>query len=522
MTDHPAWRPLPVAAPGIPNLLVSTAFTAESYNVHLTDLANVWVEKMERKPIVKRGLVEDTSIDPSDGPDQIRRMLQLIRAAFDTNEPEHPNTSLTLAKGDSDDSIVVHITCILPKPFKPFKWPMHLTKCPQSALATELVLPLIQAYEAKTRAIEDLISALREKDGVITRLVDKLETTGTGLEHVFTSLSGKRKVTRTSAEGKIKGLAPFSEADFRSNLADGQLAAGSSDVPSVLDLVFGGVGLGYKSHTELEASTSLNSWWTELGKGRSVTLVSRFKEKTPEAAPKPLPKNTDVEEDDGFQVQATPPGLAARKRDTATRAHAVDDDETSDGEDVPDDPAPVLSPSNKTRGSRIGALGGRKRSPTASPAQVATQKTPGDDQSDTASDPEEDEEMAASPPASPARTPSRRTGLGRIGGNRRAESPAAETTLGVSPASPRDESSPPVKKHKLGVIGKKGTNSTVAANTESTGGDDRGRRTTPSAELSKSHHRETSQERADRKRAELQRELERKAAAGPAKKKRRF
>jgi hypothetical protein len=34
--------------------------------------------------------------------------------------------------------------------------------------------------------------------------------------------------------------------------------------------------------------------------------------------------------------------------------------------------------------------------------------------------------------------------------------------------------------------------------------------------------RETSQERADRKRAELQKEIEKRAAAGPAKKKRKF
>ena len=54
-------------------------------------------------------------------------------------------------------------------------------------------------------------------------------------------------------------------------------------------------------------------------------------------------------------------------------------------------------------------------------------------------------------------------------------------------------------------------------------GDDNGRgRSCEATQPTREAPRETSQERADRKRDELKRELEKKAAAGPAKKKRKF
>src|SRR4029434_7102932 len=99
-------------------------------------------------------------------PDQIKRLLELLRAAFNGTDPEHPTTSLTLARHDDGDSLVVNVTCVLPKPLKPFKWPMHLQKCTQSAIASELVLPMVQAHDARTREIGQLISLLREKDAV--------------------------------------------------------------------------------------------------------------------------------------------------------------------------------------------------------------------------------------------------------------------------------------------------------------------------------------------------------------------
>ncbi|KAK0732445.1 XRCC4-like factor-domain-containing protein [Apiosordaria backusii] len=535
MSNHPSWRLLPVAAPDIPNLLVSPAFTKDSYQFRLTDLANVWVENMERKPIIKRGLMEDTSIDPSDGPDQIRRMLELLRAAFDHNDPEHAKTSLTLARDDDHDSLVLHVTCVLPQPLKPFKWPMQLKKCPQSNLATELVLPMVQAHEARLREIDQLMSALREKDSIITRLVDKLEATGTGLEHVFNSLSGKRRVTRTAAEAKVKGLAPFSASEFRNSTSELRSVAQPSDVSTLLEDVFGATGLTYKSDLDLEASTTLNDWWTKIGKGKHVALIgkpSSKKARTPSPPPAAEPKVKN-EDDDDFQVQVTPSG--ARKRDTRARAQpeTANDDETSSGEDQ-DQPAvssarkqQTPSPS-KPAGSRIGALGRHKAQSTSpAPRQTPPRKAAAkvaagsyNDGSETASDDDRENDQSPPPPPPPKQLPNR-GGLGRIGGKAKPDPPSPEPKRSTSPADVGNEPSPVPKRHKLGIIGKHSSTPDAEASAPSEDGRGRSKSKTP-ASAHKEQHRETSQERADRKRAELQRDLEKRAAAGPAKKKRKF
>ncbi|KAK3397453.1 XRCC4-like factor-domain-containing protein [Sordaria brevicollis] len=509
MSNSPQWRPLPVAVPGIPNLLVATDFTAQSYKIHLTDLANVWVENMERRPIMGRASAEDTSIDPTDGNENLQRLLDWIRAAFDIDDPEHPNTSLTLSKG-KDDSIEVHITCVLPEPFKPLKWPLYLKKCPASALASELVLPLIQAHEARAREIDHLIATIRDKDAVINRLVDKLESNGMGLEHIFNKLLGKRKVKRKEAEGKIKGLVAFDEAEFRK---DGvQEATRSTDVPTLLDTVFRETGVRQTPEMEFEASGMLDTWWTELGRGRKVVLAERSKRATQTPPPPEPPGNED--DDDDFQVQATPPGLrsANKRRGAATRQTVIDDDDTtSDGEDedvqMTESPprGPTRASPKSTPGRRLGALGGRKRQPSRSPSPPMPEEDTAM-ASDTASEAEGD-----APPPPSSRTTPRKGGLGRIGGiGGKAKQKEAEPEPERSP-SPPPASQP--KRHKLGTIGK------APSPKPDTRAPSRGRSKSPSAAP---RPRETSEERADRKRAELQQELERKAAAGPAKKKRRF
>jgi hypothetical protein len=504
--------------------LVSTAFTEDSYTVHLSDLANVWVERLDRKPIIHRGVVEGTSIDPSDGPDQIRRLLELLAAALDSKDAEHANTSLVLTRGDDGDSLVLHITCLLPEPLEPLKWQMRLKKCPQSTIATELVLPLIQAHEARMRDIDRLVSLLGDKDAVINRLIDKLEATGTGLEYVFHALSGKRKATRATAEAKVKGLAPFSKADFRSQAAELGEVAQASDVSALLRTVFGASGLQYSSDLDIEASSVLNDWWTKISKGKKIVLSEHSGKKESRKTPPPLEPEPSKEEEDDFQVQATPPGLRSGKMPDH-RSRIAEDDETSDGEDIaePTTRSPVTKATARTKGSgaQRGTIGRHKRPspspppPSASQRSTASRTVPAGSDSETASEGDGDD-THSSPPRSPQKPLPKRGGLGRIGGKPRTETAASKSP---SPAPPEGEASQLPKRHKLGVIGKKAP----SPGHEASGNDDsRGRSNTPATAPKEGRVRETSQERADRKRAELQREMEKRAAAGPAKKKRRF
>lgn len=531
------WRPLPQAASSdIPMLLVSVDIGTAAYTVRITDMANIWVESLDRKAIFMRGWSENTSIDPSDTPENMAKFLGSLRSALDPTQPGHEQTALTLSPGSSteagDGGLTLLVTCPLPG-FQPLKWPIHLKKSPASAIATDLVLPLLEAQFDRKQEVESLVQALNYKDAVIAKLADKLEATGTGLEHVFTSLSGKKKVSRATAEDKVKGLAPFRQHDWR-----GSLKARDNNPTTVGDLarnVFDGQeGLKRRCLIQVDESPALDKWWHDF-KGTSQ-LVHRSKQQTTsstEKSPSPSTKSTSAEDDD-FQVQPTPPHLQSKNKSSPIAI--MDDVSTADEEDVAMEPPAAPSnrdpqPSTREPASRMVAI-----SKVSSPSRDAKTNgprptVPGDDV-ETASEASDDEIVSAHDasssrrapkpaPVSPKPTP-KVGGLGRIGGAA-AKKHAEE---GANPSEVKEDTDalattkPPTPK-KLGVIGKKvdaGSSKAPLADNIAK----RGRSTEHDESQAEDRPRETSQERADRRREELKKELERKAAAGPAKKKRRF
>ncbi|TFB02720.1 hypothetical protein CCMA1212_004998 [Trichoderma ghanense] len=541
MSSDLTWRPLPQATSSdIPMLLVSVDIGTAAYTVRITDMANIWVESLDRKAIFMRGWSENTSIDPSDTPENMAKFLGSLRSALDPTQPGHEQTSLTLSPGSSadagEDSLTLLVTCPLPG-FRPLRWPIHLSKSPPSAIATHLVFPLLEAQFARKQEVESLVQALHQKDAVIGKLADKLEATGTGLEHVFTSLSGRKKVSRAAAEDKVKGLAPFRQDSWRSSLK--AIDDCPTNVGDLARNVFDGEGLNRRCQIQVDASPALDKWWHGL-KGTSQ-LVHRRKQQTAPSAKKslsPTAKSTSADDDD-FQVQPTPPHL--RSKDKSSPVAIADDESTADEEDLTVEPVPSDQdprPSTGKPASRLASSGSGEPKPgtslqdTKATGSRATAAPVPEDEVETASE-ASDEDMPSTHPASspeptskPVPVSPRPTakvgGLGRIGGapkRRAAETAAAPDIEETETAEDRTTTKPPAIK-KLGHIGKKAdTGSPKPPGADST---KRGRPTEREEPQEEDETRETSQERADRRREELKKELERKAAAGPAKKKRRF
>ncbi|KAI1138157.1 XLF-domain-containing protein [Hypoxylon sp. FL0543] len=569
MTSGPKWHPLP-AFPDLPALMISPRFASSSYVIHVTDLANVWVERLDRRGILLRSLQEDTSIDLSDGDlSQWGVFLSKLNAAFDPTLPDNHSTSLSISAsasspdGSSDGGLVLHVTCVLPKPLRPLKWPVYLTKCPPVGVASELVLPLIQSHHARTVEIEDLIARLKEKDAVITKLVDKLEANQTGLEHVFNSLSGKRKPSRALAEEKVKGLAAFNENDWKSTVAANQQPP--KDVSSLIREVFAETGLHCNVDAEITPSSQLNDWWTKLVSRPSVAI--RPQKETPKKAqntPSPRAKAIEERDDDDFQVQATPPHLQSRRRKEPYSKAADDSTEDDDGPAEIPDSHPL--PSQEKHRSQTGAVGGRKEAAHDTSASQSSRTIPADDdetpsESDTESvqpqhrvrpnarlgtigrskesspppavspspvppasngddetalgsesetnEPRPSKAQSSSPPNTPVQR--RKAGLGRIGGkpkSRVTPEPSQEPNMATPEAASPDASVSPAKAagRKLGIIGKKPDMDGKRQRSDSPAITD---------------EPETEEQRTERRRAELAKELERKAAA-PTKKKRKF
>jgi hypothetical protein len=503
-------------------------------------MANMWAESLDRKAIFMRGWNENTSIDPSDTPDNMAKFLASISTALDSSQPGHNETSLRLDRDTrseaGEDDLALNITCEIPG-LQPLKWPMYLKKLPAFNIATNLVLPLIQAHHAKDLEIASLIRSLGHKDAVLTKLLDKLEAMGTGMEHIFNILSGKKKVSRVAAAEKVPGLAPF---DRRRWKADLEYKQDSPDNPqSLVESVFENGGLEFEPMLKSTESPELDQWWQDFEGVSSVARQQQHKAAVADSSP--TPKETEIppveDGDDDFQVQSTPPHLASKRKSTDAKETLATDDGSTEGESVGSvSPARNAQKADKPA-RRLGALGRKKQStPPPSPGPIPSQRksdstTKQQDDSETASEAEEDDSAVLPPakdptpsPVSPARPLAKKSGLGRIGGAKSKHSVEKNSAL-IEPdvIEISEPSTAPVSHRpprKLGAIGRQTAN--VENPTPSS--DERGQRGRSAAKESSPEPkvRETSQERADRRREELKKELEKKAAAGPAKKKRRF
>ncbi|KAJ3484965.1 hypothetical protein NLG97_g6924 [Lecanicillium saksenae] len=473
------------------------------------------------------------------------KFLQTLSSALDETIPGHDKAIVTLSPGSSaesgDGGLKLVATCQLTG-FEPLQWPFHLKKSSPMAVANEFAIPLVETLHSKSRQVAMLIQALKHKDAVIAKLADKLEATGTGLEHVFTALSGRKKVTREAADDKIRGLAPFNERKMNEELQNNVDQPG--DVTNLVNKVFGGNTNLWDTAAKFTSSNQ-DDWWLGFNSisslpHRNAPVVENNIETSSAAAPSSPPNGNDVamdDDDDEFQIQSTPPRLKGTKDNGALGDTSVSSKQVS--------PAKIIKEENPSsqepkKAGRIGAIGGKKHAPPSSPPKAASPArpttkaaVPDDDEtaSETASDVDETAslpEEAASPPPkaqspSPAKAPVKKSGLGRIGGKPKPYAPDAETTE-YEPTTAAGATEPkPTAPKRLGVIGKRiggGTATQVDAAKDDV---QRGRATSRNVSTEATDRKkETSQERADRKREELKKELEKKAAAGPAKKKRRF
>ncbi|KAF6835773.1 hypothetical protein CMUS01_05658 [Colletotrichum musicola] len=494
MATPPSWRPLPVSpSAGLPTLLVSTAFTANTYTIHVTDMANIWAESLDRKAIFRRSLNESTVIDPTENDNNMRAFLSKIRSVFDESHQDHDRATLTLSttpnKNTGDGGLTMNITCQLIG-MKPLEWPLYLQKCPQSKLTTELVVPLARANSDRGRHVDSLLEVIRQKDTVIEKLLDKIEASGTRLDNIFTTLTSRQKVTRKTAEERIRGLAPFRTSQWVS-----EMETEETGISSIFQNVFGATGLKYHPQSDMD-DAALDGWWTKAES--NIPIVGpESRERHLQAAAAHREDDSDDEgmakddDDDAFQVQATPPHLKASRKRTDT--NAADHHESTEDEDHVPDSVPAPPPEKK----RLGVIGGRRQATPPPPAG-----------SETASD-SDDGDAKASKPA--------RRVMGRIGG--RSNTPEPKDT---EPPKKRvlgrigGKSPEPPKKVPLGRIGGK-----IPEPSTDRAGEGSGRqRADPKPQ--KEQREETANERADRRRAELEKEMQRRIAAGPARKKRKF
>lgn len=210
------WRHIG-SLPQAPPLLVKYEFTNSQYRVFLTDLTSVWIETLQRRDIIKKALNLDTSIDPSEDSDQFRLLLRKLQDALDGQEGSHLSLS-----GMGYEELVLHTVTKLPPPWEPLKWPFHLVCAPAYLLTTELLLPCLSRQFVANAQVESLLHILKEKEHVLNKLADKINSNGEDFADLFPGALGSRvgmKLSRGQAGKFVKGLSEFDETEWRNTLS---------------------------------------------------------------------------------------------------------------------------------------------------------------------------------------------------------------------------------------------------------------------------------------------------------------
>jgi hypothetical protein len=465
------WKTLSIDSPSLPRLLVKASLDLTGYTIHLTDLSRTWSESLTRKQLVHRAINDDCSIDPTEGHDQTRILLEKIGQALDQQD----GTSLAL-EATKDDGLGLNLTSPLPAPLPVFKWIVHLKLEPPQAIQKEVIDPLLHHAQSQQSLIRALVHEIHEKDRVISKITDRLEQSGNDLTTVFPGASSikttKKKSQREQLAKHVRGLGDFDEKEWMSKHDD-------TDGHGPLQVeVLNDVMRGLPASCEVDDGTS-REWWRNVehsaiasskpkdsAKASQVSGVDDSIAKDAHGAGDDDGDATMVDAEDAeFQRQATPPQLRRHTEERSQQRQETqlvessfvqerqpeppqhDDESTEEEEDDLDaPPRPAIksqtaakAPPARQRTATLDTVASSPRSfNTTSKKRKSTSPAP------TKTWPPK----AASPAPTPQKT---RPRLGVIGGNKSSKKSATPES------SAADAKAPTATKPcaKLGVIGGK-------------------------------------------------------------------
>ncbi|KAF7588039.1 hypothetical protein BBP40_006229 [Aspergillus hancockii] len=282
----------------IPPLLFKYSSTSKGYKLYITDLTHIWSEDLNRQEILKKADEHDTTIDPSEDPEQFEVLLRKIGDAL----CNQPGSTVNLKLGSGGDSLDLFISTKLPAPLQSLKWVAHLLKEPQSFATSQLLLPLVRAEADWQSHQRSLIDQLHKKDWVLTKLFDKIEAVGIDLSTIFPGISGLRTgkgTTLAQAAKHIKGVAPFDENDWFEAISTS--SAGSGLAANIF-------AEASSSNSSRVVNPAPDEWWGKLTIIKT-TKASTREESEPKTGPKPSKDSletdtetgTETEDDDEFE-----------------------------------------------------------------------------------------------------------------------------------------------------------------------------------------------------------------------------
>ncbi|EEH48321.2 uncharacterized protein PADG_04405 [Paracoccidioides brasiliensis Pb18] len=425
------WSILPLPnGNNTPHLLYKYVTSKSGCEIYLTDLAYIWSQSLSRREILNDASKYNTSIDPSEDEEQYFVLLEKIADALRGSG----GSSISLTRGPGSEDLKLITSTNLPPPLDPLEWTFSLLQLPPVTLTKHILLPILKGEANHEARVLSLIDHIKQKDWTLSKLFDKIESSGMDLSTVFPGMGNVRLYRKESiysqASKHIKGAAPFDEdswkLEFQAKDADYNLGVHiAKELSGPL--------------VELPADDFiLENWWDKLGEGAvnrpKIATKGKAQENLTARKSPSLEELKDEEEEatqsddaDEFQTMETPQRLKSPSR-KQKRSSSPE------------------SPKSKSKTIRMGTTGfhtkHEKESSALSSVETATSED-GD-------------------PRPPQQRGPKAKGLGTIGGKqptKRKQSPveSSEFTESEDSESVAKEVSKPKAKGPVGMIGGKKT-----------------------------------------------------------------
>ena len=192
--------------------LFKVEFAVDSYDFYVTDFEHFWSESLKRKDVIRRAFDIDTSIDPSEGSEQMKLFFHHLSNTLEGKL----DTSISIENAPGN---YVHLvaTAKLPSQLPPLVWKFTPHASSHSSLADEILFPILQYVVLLKDRASSLIGQMKDKDRVISKLLNKLESSGIELTAVFPNvpLKGSKGSTKEATLKAVKGLRAFDENLWR-------------------------------------------------------------------------------------------------------------------------------------------------------------------------------------------------------------------------------------------------------------------------------------------------------------------
>jgi hypothetical protein len=210
-----------------------------SLTLFLTDLISLWESSLGEEGILFEAARQHTSVDPSVSRDQFQVLLAKIGKALSDG-----GQNVLVREGPkSAPALFLRTSVDLPRPLRPLRWTFQLTLQPASELAERILRPSLHEVAISERKIGSLMQLVRDRDHVISRLLDRIGTSSLDLGLIFPGVAGTRKgaaaVSVADAKKHVPGMVGFDERQWARQFAVDDDADELADRTGLSNLVRG-------------------------------------------------------------------------------------------------------------------------------------------------------------------------------------------------------------------------------------------------------------------------------------------